>query len=140
MGNADALGDRAGVVDIASGTAGALAVGCGTVIVELQGNADHVISGVGQKRRRDRRIDTAGHRDHDARVGRTALDVETVRHSPIDSFRPATPLGAAVLTVDTISAEPLIRHFGAGTLLPGGAAKLAYRARDGHSAASGALT
>ena len=36
MRNADALGDGPGVVDIASGAAGAFAVGGGAMVVELQ--------------------------------------------------------------------------------------------------------
>ena len=36
MRNADALGDRAGVVDVLAGAAGALAVGRGAMVVELQ--------------------------------------------------------------------------------------------------------
>ncbi len=78
MRNADARGDRAGVVDVAAGAAGALAVGRRAMIVELQRDADHVVAGVGQQRRGDRRIDAARHGDDDARVGRPSLDVETV--------------------------------------------------------------
>ena len=47
MGNADALGDGARVVDVAAGAAGALAVGRGAVVVELQRDADDVIAGLG---------------------------------------------------------------------------------------------
>ena len=53
VGNAETLGHRAGVVNVAAGTAGALAVGRRTVIVELERDADHVIPGVGKERRRD---------------------------------------------------------------------------------------
>ena len=45
MRNADPLGDGAGVVDVAAGAAGALAMGRRAVIVELQRDADDVIAG-----------------------------------------------------------------------------------------------
>ena len=48
MRNADALGDRAGVVDVLAGAAGALAVGRRAVVVELQRDADDVVAGVGR--------------------------------------------------------------------------------------------
>jgi hypothetical protein len=121
MRNADTRSDRAGVVNIATGAAGALAMGRGAMIVKLQRNADHVIAGVGQERRRDRGIDAAGHRDHDARIRRTALDVETVQHS--NSFRPAMPLGRRSPDADTIGAEPCIRYVGDVRFLPAAAGK-----------------
>ena len=87
MRNADALGDSAGVVDVAAGAAGALAVGRGAVVVELQRDADDVIAGIGQQRRGHRGIDAARHRDDDARVGRATLDIETVQHGSAAKFR-----------------------------------------------------
>ena len=80
MRNAEPRGDRAGIVDVAAGAAGALAVGRGAMIVELQRDADHVIAGFRQQRRRDRGIDAARHGDDNARVGRPPLDIETVVH------------------------------------------------------------
>ena len=44
MRNADALGDRAGVVDVLAGAAGALAMGRGAMVVELQRHADDVVA------------------------------------------------------------------------------------------------
>ena len=44
MRNADALGDRARVVDVLAGAAGALAVGRRAVIVKLQRDADDVVA------------------------------------------------------------------------------------------------
>ena len=73
MRNADALGDRARVMDVAPGAAGALAVGRGAVVVELQGHADDVVALGLEQRGRDRGIDAAGHGDDDARVLRTAF-------------------------------------------------------------------
>jgi hypothetical protein len=52
--DADALGDGARIMNVAAGAAGALAVGRRAVVVELQGDADHVVAGLGEQRRRDR--------------------------------------------------------------------------------------
>ena len=80
MRNAEPRGDRAGIMDVAAGAAGALAVGRGAMIVELERDADHVVAGFRQQRRRDRGIDAARHGDDNARVGRPPLDIETVVH------------------------------------------------------------
>ena len=80
MRNVKPRGHRAGIVDVAAGAAGALAVGRRAMIVELERDADHVIAGFRQQRRRDRGIDAPRHGDDDARVGRPPLDVETVVH------------------------------------------------------------
>ena len=83
MRDADALGDRARVMDVAPGAAGALAVGGGAVVVKLQGHADDVVALRLEQRGRDRGIDAAGHGDDDPRVLRTALRVEAVEHAAI---------------------------------------------------------
>ena len=44
MRDADALGDRARIMDVAAGAAGALAMGRLAVVVELQRDADDVIA------------------------------------------------------------------------------------------------
>ena len=80
MRNADPLGDRAGVVDVLPGAAGALAMGGGAVVVELQRDADDVVAFGLQQRRRHRRIDAAGHRDDDTGVLRPAGQIEAVEH------------------------------------------------------------
>ena len=80
MGNADARRDRAGVMNVAAGAAGTLAVRRRPMIVELQRDADHVVAGVSKQRGGDRRIDTPRHGDDNARVGRPSLDVEIVAH------------------------------------------------------------
>ena len=80
MRNAEPRGDGAGIMDVAAGAAGALAVGRGAMIVELKRDADHVIAGFRQQRRRNRGIDAARHGDDNARVGRPPLDIETVVH------------------------------------------------------------
>jgi hypothetical protein len=78
--NADALGDRARVIDVLAGAAGALAMGGSTVVIELQGNADDVVAFGLDQRGGDRGIDPPGHRDDDAGFLRTALDFERVKH------------------------------------------------------------
>src|SRR3984957_7456749 len=69
MRNAEAGGYGTGIMDVAAGAAGALAVGRCALIVELERDADHVIAGLRQQRRRDRGIDAARHGDDNARVG-----------------------------------------------------------------------
>ena len=73
MRDADPLGDIAGVVDVVAGAAGALAVGRGAMIVELQRDADHVVALGLQQRSRHRGVDAAGHGDHDPGVLRDGL-------------------------------------------------------------------
>ena len=91
MRNADALGDGAGVMNVAAGATGALAVRRRPVIVELQRDADHVVAGLGKQRRRDRRIDAARHGDDNARVGRPSLDIEIVQHRSADLLLVVVP-------------------------------------------------
>ena len=92
MRNADPFGHRAGVMDVAAGAAGALAMGRGAVIVKLQRDADDVVSGVGQKRRGDRGIDAARHGDDDARRRWPPLDIERVQiHAHYYKRRPTAP-------------------------------------------------
>ena len=76
MRDADALGDRARIVDVLAGAAGALAVGRLAMVVELQRDADDVIALGLEQRRRDRGIDAARHRDDDAGVLGPALKIE----------------------------------------------------------------
>ena len=80
MRDADPLGDIARIVDVATGAAGALAVGGGAMVVELQRDADHVITLGLQQRSRHRGVDAAGHGDHDPGVLRAAFEFETVEH------------------------------------------------------------
>jgi len=84
--NADPLGDVARVVNILPGAAGALAVRGRTMIVKLQRDADDVVTFRLQQRGRHGRIDAAGHGDNDARVLRTAFEVQTVEHGSSAHF------------------------------------------------------
>src|SRR5260370_7335264 len=80
MGNADPLRDRARVIDVLPGAAGALAVSRGTVVVELQRHADDIVALGLEQGRRDRGIDAARHGDDDADVPRGAFEIEAVEH------------------------------------------------------------
>src|SRR5438270_10889213 len=89
MRNSDALGDRARIVDVLAGAARALAVHGGAMIVELQGDADDVVTLLLEQRGRDGGIDAARHGDHDARVLRPALDLQRIQHHAVVPGRPA---------------------------------------------------
>src|SRR6516164_3925809 len=78
--DADSFGDVARVVDVLARAAGALAMGRCAVVVELQRDADHVVTLRLQQRSRRRGIDAAGHGDYDAGVLWTAFEIETVEH------------------------------------------------------------
>ncbi|MNE40344.1 hypothetical protein D3C80_1343550 [compost metagenome] len=65
VGDADQFGGQTGVVDVLPGAAGALLLERRAVVVELQGDADHVIAGLGQQGGDDGGIHSARHgRDH----------------------------------------------------------------------------
>jgi len=67
-------------VDVLARAAGALAMGRCAVVVELQRDADHVVTLRLHQRSRRRGIDAAGHGDYDAGVLWTAFEIETVEH------------------------------------------------------------
>ena len=71
---------RARVVDVLARAAGALAVGRGAVVVELQRHADDVVALGLEQRGRHRGVDAAGHGDDDAGVLRPAVEIEGVAH------------------------------------------------------------
>ena len=80
MRDADPFGDVAGIVDVAAGATGALAMGGRTMIVKLQRNPDHVVAFGLQQGSRHRRVDAARHGDHDPCVVRAAFEIQTVWH------------------------------------------------------------
>ncbi len=80
MRNADALGHRTGIVDVLPGAASALAMGRRAMIIELQGDADDVVTLGLEQRRGHRRVHAARHRDDDARRLRQAFDIERIEH------------------------------------------------------------
>ena len=81
MRNADALRNRARVVDVLPGATGAGAVHGGAMVVELQGDADDVIALGLEQRRSDRGIHPARHGNDHARFRRATFDIQTVAHS-----------------------------------------------------------
>ena len=92
------LGDRAGVVDVLPGAAGALAVGRLAMVVELERDADDVIALGLQQRRRHRGIDAARHRDDHARVLGPSLQVERIEHhGPRPSRAPSHIVGRGAI-------------------------------------------
>ncbi len=66
MRDAELLGDIARILDVAPRAAGAGAMRRGAMIIELKGDADHLVAGARQQSRNDRRINAAGHRDNHA--------------------------------------------------------------------------
>src|SRR5215470_4043095 len=88
MRDADGGRDIARIMDVAPGAAGALAVGRSAMVVKLQRDADDVITLRLQQRSRHRRVDAAGHGDHDTGVFGTAVEVEAVAHGTWWSMRP----------------------------------------------------
>src|SRR5262249_50880298 len=91
MRNADIGGDPAGIVDVAAGAAGALAMGRLAVVVELQRDADDVVAFGLEQRGGHRRVDAARHGDDDARVLRRARKIETVEHPCLAAQAPRSP-------------------------------------------------
>jgi hypothetical protein len=61
VGDADRLGRHARVEDVLTGAAGALLGQGDAMVVELQGDPDHIIAGLFQQGRSDRGIDSARH-------------------------------------------------------------------------------
>ena len=69
MGDAEPVGDAAGVVDVLAGAAGAAPPDGLAVVVELQGDADDVVALLLEQRGDDRGVDAARHRHDDASRG-----------------------------------------------------------------------
>src|SRR6185437_2943590 len=80
MWNADPLGNIARIVNVLTGAACALAMGRRAMVVELQRDADDVVTLRLQQRRRHRGIDAARHGDNHAGVLGTAFEIKTVTH------------------------------------------------------------
>src|SRR5262249_53145274 len=95
MRDADRGRDIAGIVNVAPGAAGALAMGCRAMVVKLQRDADDVVALRLQQRSRHRRVDAAGHGDHDTGVFGTAFEIETVAHGTWWSMWPRAAAGMA---------------------------------------------
>ncbi len=80
MGDSEPLGDGARVVDVAAGAAGLRAADRLAMVVELEGDSDHLGAGAGGERGDDRAVDAAGHGDDDAGLGKRAVDLEIGDH------------------------------------------------------------
>ena len=78
MGDADPVGHLARIVDVLAGAARALAADGHAVVVELEGDPDHVVALLTQQGGGDGGVDTAGHGDNDARVRRPLCNTERV--------------------------------------------------------------
>ena len=76
MGDAEPVGDGAGVVDVLAGAAGPAAPDRLAMIVELEGDADHLGAAARRQRGHDRAVDAARHGDDDARLARRASKLE----------------------------------------------------------------
>ena len=83
MGNAQPVGDAPRVVDILPGAATARATDRPTVVVELQGDADHLVAGFGEQGCGDRAVDAARHGDDHAGRGGT-IECERVHARNIE--------------------------------------------------------
>ena len=70
VGDADAVGDPAGIVDVLAGAAASRPARGLAMVIELQGNADDVVALLFQQRRGDRAVDAARHGDDDAGLAR----------------------------------------------------------------------
>ena len=73
-----AIGDPPGVIDVLPRAAGALALDRRAVVVELQGDPDHLVAVAFQQRRGDAGIDTARHGDHHAGAFGRLLQAQAV--------------------------------------------------------------
>ena len=78
MRDAEPSGDGARVVNIGTGTARPLGLDGDAVIIKLQGDPHDLVSLLMKQGCRDGTVDTAGHRDDDARVGRRLGKTERI--------------------------------------------------------------
>jgi hypothetical protein len=85
MRNLQPLGDAARILDVLSGATGSLAANRLAVVVELKRDTDDVVAVGLHQGGHDRRVDAAGHGDHDARIGRRARKMKTVKHWGLQS-------------------------------------------------------
>ncbi len=76
MGDAEPLGDRARVVNVAAGAAALRPTDRRAMIVELKRDSDHLGAGAGGERGHDRAVDAAGHGDDDPRLAGGAGKLE----------------------------------------------------------------
>ena len=80
MGDAQPVGDGAGVVNVLAGAAGARAADRFAMVVELHRHADHLGAGARGERGDDAAVDAARHGDDDPRLGGRAQKAEICGH------------------------------------------------------------
>ena len=106
------LGDGAGVVDVAAGAAGPGPPDRLAMVVELEGDPDHLGAGARGEGCDDRAVDPAGHGDDDARLGGRPVELEIGDHGGRYIGRKGEeaqtgPVRAAPLTPVNPSLRPL---------------------------------
>ncbi len=80
MGDPEPLGDGLGVVDVAAGAAGLRAADRLAMVVELEGDPDHLGAGAGGERGDHRAVDPARHGDDDPGLGGGPVELEIGDH------------------------------------------------------------
>ena len=80
MRDAEPVGDHLRVVNVLPGAAGAGAAHRLAMVVELERHPDHLGSGLGRERSRDRAVDAAGHGDDDPGIARRAAELKINPH------------------------------------------------------------
>jgi hypothetical protein len=80
MGDAEAVGDELGIIDILAGAAGSGSANSFTMIVKLQRHPDDLGAGSRGERGCDRTVDAAGHGDDDAGLPRRPGKIEADGH------------------------------------------------------------
>ena len=76
MGDAEPVGDHLRVIDVLARAAGARSAHRFAMIVELQGDADHLGAGARGERGRDRAVDAAGHGNDDSGIAQGAAELK----------------------------------------------------------------
>ena len=80
MRDAEPVGDLLRVVNVLAGATCARAAHGFAMIVELEGDADHLRAGARGKRGRDRAVDAAGHGNDDSGIARGAAELKIDPH------------------------------------------------------------
>ena len=80
MGDPEPFGDGARVVNVAAGAAGLRPPDRLAMVVELEGDPDHLGAGAGGERGDDRAVDPARHGDDDSGLGSGPVELEIGDH------------------------------------------------------------
>src|SRR5262249_17469225 len=79
--NTNSFRNSARIVNILARATGTLTMDRGAVIVELQGDADDIVTLCLEQGGGHRRVDAPRHGDDDARILRSAVEIEAIEHS-----------------------------------------------------------